>query len=157
MSRKGISVLFVCLGNICRSPTADAIAVNLKNKFTFINRIDSAGTASYHINEPPDSRMQQVARDNGIEMSQLRGRQVEKQDFYEFDYVVAMDGDNYSNLLKVAPADGTAAVVKLLDYGEQEVENVPDPYYGGYDGFVNCFDIIDTGVINFFEFLSQKG
>ncbi|MGL1936600.1 MAG: low molecular weight phosphotyrosine protein phosphatase [Fibrobacterales bacterium] len=156
MTTKGVSVLFVCLGNICRSPTADAIAQNLQKKFTFINLIDSAGTGAYHINEPPHHVMQQVARDNGVEMSHLRARQAVAQDFYTFDYVIAMDDDNFSDLKSIQPLDGTAQLVKLLDYGENKVRNVPDPYYGGPDGFIECFEIIDTGVDNFFQYLSQN-
>jgi protein-tyrosine phosphatase len=156
MTTKGISVLFVCLGNICRSPTADAIAQKLQKKFTFINRIDSAGTGAYHINEPPHKVMQQIARDNGVEMGHLRARQAIVDDFYTFDYIVAMDDDNYSDLMGIKPLDGTAKLVTLLEYGEQGIRNVPDPYYGGAGGFIDCFEIIDTGVNNFFQFLSQN-
>ena len=156
MERK-ISVLFVCLGNICRSPTADAIGKFIRDKYPIIGHIDSAGTSAYHIGEPPHKIMTSVANEKGVmDMSSLRARQVAKQDFYEFDYVVAMDESNYQDLIDFAPGDHSTQIVRLLDYTHYDDKDVPDPYYGGHQGFRDCYTIVENGVKGFFHFLQHR-
>ena len=142
-----VKVLFVCLGNICRSPTAEGvfrrliIENGLKNKIM----IESAGTHAYHINEPPDARAQKAALARGVDLSTIRGRQVTAKDIQVFDYVLAMDTENRQYLATMAP-DGTGRKIQLLlDYATNtKLREVPDPYYGGGGkGFELVLDIIE--------------
>jgi len=140
-----IKVLFVCMGNICRSPTAEGVfrQVVEEQGLTDLILIDSAGTHSYHIGSQPDPRAQTAARSRGIDLSTLRGRQVNNNDFDKFDYVLAMDNNNHADLEVVAkgPADNLHMFLKFADnYSEQEV---PDPYYGGDQGFEHVLDLIE--------------
>jgi protein-tyrosine phosphatase len=147
-----MKILFVCLGNICRSPTAHGVLLKklIDRDIDYVD-IDSAGTAAYHIGKSPDDRTQQVASSKGYDLSSLRARQVVKDDFYEFDYIFAMDDSNYQDLVSIAPVGSTATITKALSYSSLEVDDVPDPYYGGNDGFEAvlsiceqlCDDIID--------------
>ncbi len=131
------SVLFVCLGNICRSPSAQAVMGQLAKNQGLSTRFDSAGTAGYHIGERPDPRAIQVGESLGFDLSMLRARQVVKQDFYDFDTIFAMDNANLTDLQKLIPADAGAKVV-LFDgqFGNQEVA---DPYYGNMTDFEQMF------------------
>ncbi|MDG6774641.1 low molecular weight phosphotyrosine protein phosphatase [Thiomicrorhabdus sp. ZW0627] len=144
MSKK-IKVLFVCMGNICRSPTAHAVFRKLvrDNGLEKMIEIDSAGTHAYHVGNPPDSRSMQVARGRGIEMKDLRARQVDFGDFIQYDYVLAMDHANYGNLKDLALPEHFDKISMFLDFAENfsEVE-VPDPYYGGPQGFDLVFDMV---------------
>jgi len=146
MSKK-VSVLFVCLGNICRSPTAHGIFRNLVLKAGLENciEVDSAGTAAFHIGKAPDSRSTLVAKERGIEMSDLRARQVDLGDFYQYDYVLAMDEANYSNLKELALPEHFEKIQMFLEYTDDFSElEVPDPYYGGAQGFDHVFDLIQS-------------
>ncbi|WEK59065.1 MAG: low molecular weight phosphotyrosine protein phosphatase [Candidatus Brevundimonas phytovorans] len=132
----GYSVLFVCLGNICRSPLAEAAfrAEALRLKLDVV--VDSAGTGDWHVGAPPDPRAQAVARKNGVDISALRGRQVKPADFRRFTHIIALDEDNLANLRRLAPADATANLSLLLDHVEgREGHPVADPYFGDDDGF----------------------
>lgn len=147
-----VSVVFVCLGNICRSPTAEGVfgsLVKSRGLEEFIY-IDSAGTSNWHIGEPPDPRATEAARARGIDLSALRGRQATASDFSEFDYVIAMDDDNYTNLSRLANPDQQHKLHLFLDFASGVVEReVPDPYYGG--GFPHVFDLIENaseGLLN---------
>nr|WP_299344274.1 low molecular weight protein-tyrosine-phosphatase [Allomuricauda sp.] len=136
-------VLMVCLGNICRSPLAEGI---LKSKVDSDKVwVDSAGTAGYHVGSPPDPRSIAVARKHGLDISSQRCRKFSTADFEEFDYIYAMDQSNYSDILASARNESDLAKVSLLleavDLGYSEV---PDPYYGGNDGFEKVFQMIDT-------------
>lgn len=141
-----IRVLFVCLGNICRSPTAEGAFTALLRSRNLSDciAVDSAGTHAYHVGAAPDRRAQAAAATRGYALGHLRGRQVEKSDFDEFDYVLAMDRENLSDLMRMKP-DGCRAEVSLfLDFAaEQSESEVPDPYYGGDAGFEHVLDLVE--------------
>lgn len=141
-----VKVLFVCLGNICRSPTAEGVFRELVRQQSLQSHIhvDSAGTHAYHIGEPPDSRAQQAAARRGVDLSMLRGRKAEPRDLEEFDYVLAMDEQNRQHLLSIAPV-GTAPKIKLfMSYAASRREpEVPDPYFGGGRGFEVVLDMLE--------------
>ena len=125
------SVLFVCLGNICRSPLAEA-ALRAEAKRSGLNLdVDSAGTGDWHVGQPPDPRAIAVAERNGVDIGHLRARQVSADDFRRFDHVVALDSENLANLRRMNPPDGTAELSLLLDHVEGRAgQPVADPYYG---------------------------
>ena len=130
------SVLFVCLGNICRSPLAEASFREEARRLKLDVIADSAGTGGWHIGAPPDPRAQAVALKNGVDISALRGRQVKPADFRRFTHLVAMDHDNLANLRRLAPPDATAELSLLLDHVEGRAgQAVADPYFGEDDGF----------------------
>lgn len=131
------SALFVCLGNICRSPSAEAVMTKLAQNQGLNIRFDSAGTANYHIGKAPDDRAIQVGRSLSFDLSPLRARQVSKQDFYEFEVIFAMDADNLANLQKIAPPNATAKVMMFDD------TPVADPYYGDITDFEQMFAHIE--------------
>lgn len=141
-----VSVIFVCLGNICRSPTAEAVfrkLVSDEGLDEFI-QIDSAGTHAYHIGKAPDPRAQQAAMRRGIDMSSLRGRQAEADDIDRFDYILAMDSENYYNLLDLSTDDNRHKVRMFMEFARHRPEDeVPDPYYGGASGFDNVLDMVE--------------
>jgi protein-tyrosine phosphatase len=144
-----VSVAFVCLGNICRSPTAEGVFRHLLAEADLAHAIavDSAGTAAYHVGEPPDARSAAAARRRGIQLGG-RARAFGPEDFARFDLVVAMDRQNRSDLLAMAPdAAARDKVVLLRDFQpepERDTHDVPDPYYGGSDGFDRVLDICDA-------------
>lgn len=149
---QNVSVLFVCLGNICRSPTAEGVfrqLVQTQNLSQFIS-IDSAGTSNWHVGQPPDPRATEAARARGIDLSTLRGRQAKAKDFLEFDYVIAMDHENYASLSRLATPEQQDKLHLFLDFAEDVSElEVPDPYYGG--GFPHVLDLIENasrGLLN---------
>ena len=130
------SVLFVCLGNICRSPLAEAALRAEAERLRMELVVDSAGTGDWHVGEPPDPRAQAVARRNGVDISGYRGRQVTTADFRRFTHVVALDRENLANLRRLAPSDATAELSLLLDHVPgREGEPVADPYFGEEAGF----------------------
>jgi protein-tyrosine phosphatase len=131
----------VCLGNICRSPIAHGIMADiLPNSF-----IDSAGTGSYHIGSPPDPRSIQVAQDNGIDISHQSARQFQSSDFAKFDHIFVMDRQNYRDVIAKANQQGDIDKVELLcAAADMGMRPVPDPYYGGDEGFQNVFDLVKT-------------
>jgi len=145
--QKKLSILFVCLGNICRSPTAEAVlrGVFAREAPELAITVDSAGTSNYHPGSAPDRRSQAVARRRGYDLSSLRARQVRAADFVEFDLVLAMDRSNLEELLRIAPAQARGKVQLFLDYApEQPLREVPDPYYGGSGGFEDVLDLIEV-------------
>ena len=139
-----ISVLFVCMGNICRSPTAHALFREAVTAAGLNDEImtDSAGTHAYHIGNPPDARATATALERDIDMTDLRARQVCEADFTQFDYVVAMDRDNLSLLEASCPALLQDRLSLMLDWVEGWGDEVPDPYYGGDEGFVRVLDML---------------
>lgn len=141
-----IRVLFVCLGNICRSPTAEGVFRATVERAGLQQRIeiDSAGTHAYHIGEPPDRRAQAAARRRGVELGGLRGRRATRADIERFDYVLAMDEENYDNLLAICPAGLEPKIRLFLEYAPERPErSVPDPYFGGESGFERVLDMIE--------------
>ena len=143
-----LRLCFVCLGNICRSPTAEGVMQALieEEELTQFVEVDSAGTAAYHSGERADRRARQTARDRGIDLTSL-ARKFEASDFERFDYVLAMDTENYENLLALAPDEGAKERLYLLrefDPDSPSGASVPDPYYGGPQGFEEVFDICDA-------------
>jgi len=138
------AILFVCLGNICRSPLAEA-AFRARSADAGLDiRADSAGTGSWHIGEPPDRRAQATALRHGIDISRYRGRQVEPADFRRFSHIFALDLDNLAVLHRLRPADATARIGLLLDLVDGlEGQPVADPYYGPDDGFEETWDQVD--------------
>ena len=139
-----VSVLFVCMGNICRSPTAHALFREAVTAAGFDNEIttDSAGTHAYHIGNPPDARATAAALERDIDMTDLRARQVCEADFEHFDYVVAMDLDNLALLKASSPPAAQDRLSLMLDWAEGWGDEVPDPYYGGDEGFVRVFNML---------------
>ena len=141
-----IKILFVCMGNICRSPTAQGVFEYLVNSEQLADAIaiDSAGTYAYHIGEVPDKRARAAALKRGIDLGGQRARRVAEVDFQEFDYVLAMDRDNYDDLLSICPSDHAGKLRLFLEFApELGVQEVPDPYYGGVTGFERVLDLIE--------------
>lgn len=143
-----VKVLFVCTGNICRSPTAEGVFRHLAEHAGLgaLVTADSAGTHSYHVGEPPDPRTRQAALARGVDLSGLRARKVSAADFTRFDHILAMDHGHLAQLRRIAPAGATAALRLFLDDAPGlEGREVPDPYYGGPDGFEEVLDLCEAG------------
>ncbi|MBW4933485.1 low molecular weight protein-tyrosine-phosphatase [Marinobacter sp. F4206] len=139
-----ISVLFVCLGNICRSPSAEGVFRALVEESGLDDRIeiDSCGTGHWHIGKAPDARATQAARKRGIDISRLRARQFAADDLEAFDYVLVMDHQNLAEVSEVWHRTGGTRPALFLSYGQSTHEEVPDPYYGGDEGFELVLDLI---------------
>lgn len=142
-----INILFVCMGNICRSPSAEGFFARALEQSPCKEQvsIDSAGTHSYHVGHAPDERAVETAAQFGVDISRLRARKVSQADFYEYDLIVVMDHDNLANLQAIAPADATASLKLMMDYHPQgQPAEVPDPYYGGMDGFKYMCELLES-------------
>ena len=162
MKDRQVSVLFVCLGNICRSPTAHAVfrqLVDDENLNQFI-KIDSAGTGDWHIGCPPDRRSSEAAMERGYDLSDLRARLVNREDFYLFDHILVMDRKNFRDVTALAPNDLKAKISLFLNYSliakESCLTEVPDPYYGGDDGFDKVLSMIEDGSRGFLSSLKNE-
>ena len=152
-------ILFVCLGNICRSPTAEVVfrAVALRDAPDLTLEIDSAGTAGYHVGELPDQRTRQAAARRGYDMSALRARVVEAEDFERFDLILAMDSENLRALERRAPAEARSRLRLFLEFApDAGISEVPDPYYGGPNGFEDVLDLIETASRGLLEHLRRQ-
>lgn len=144
-NKNNISVLFVCMGNICRSPTAEGVFRHVVENAGLSKQIsiDSAGTHAYHIGKQPDQRAQSTALQRGINLSSQRARKIEPDDFTRFDYVIAMDDSNRSDLIDVAGGK-VDNLYMFLEFSRHFSEReVPDPYYGGEQGFEHVFDLVE--------------
>ena len=150
-------VLFVCMGNICRSPTAEGSfrSIVSKQELTDFFEIDSAGTHAYHVGNPPDSRSQVTAKKYGIDLSNQRARQVHESDFYYYDHIIAMDTDNIEILKSISPTDSQSQIKLLLDYlPDASLQSVPDPYYEGK--FNEVFEMVYEACTSFLENIVKK-
>lgn len=151
---KPIRILFVCTGNICRSPTAEGVLRAMAERRNIAHRIifDSAGTQGYHVGDPPDPRTVAAARARGYDLTELRARRAVSADFHEFDWLLAMDGDHLDWLRTRQPAGSSAKVMRFLDFSSIHLgQDMPDPYYGGADGFERVLDLAETageGLLN---------
>lgn len=148
-----MKILMVCLGNICRSPIAEGILRQKSIEKGFSITTDSAGTSNYHIGAPPDARMVLTAKKNGIDISDLRARQFVVADYDNFDLIYAMDQSNYSNILNLARNEADREKVKLIlnEVNSTNNDEVPDPYFGGDQGFQHVIDLLDVAVDKLIE------
>jgi len=146
-----ISLLCVCLGNICRSPLAEAAFKEEAKRLGIKAFIDSAGTGSWHIGDPPDIRAQQTALKHGIDISSYKGRQIQDEDFLKFDYIFALDRENLRNLQAMRNTDTTAKIMLLMDcVPGKEGKAVPDPYYGTIRDFEQTWQAVREAAAGFF-------
>ena len=152
------SILFVCMGNICRSPTAEGVfrrkvaEAGLDNLF----EIDSAGTHAYHVGEPPDRRAQQAAARRGFSLSEIRARRVAAEDFEHCQHIIAMDQDNLVLLRELAGPEQGAKIRLFLEYASGPETEVPDPYYGGATGFERVLDLVEDASQGLLEALMKR-
>jgi protein-tyrosine phosphatase len=154
-----VKVLFVCMGNICRSPMAQGVFQTLVNEagIGHLVGVDSAGTHAYHVGSPPDDRAQRTALARGIDLSGQRARLLEPGDFGQFDYVLVMDEDNLENALRVSPPEYHERIRLFLDFAEElEDREVPDPYYGGNAGFDRVMDMVQSAAEGLLEDLKRR-
>lgn len=157
--RRDINILFVCMGNICRSPMAHGVFQSLVEKHSLQETIgvDSAGTYAYHAGEPPDPRARAVAAQRGYSLEHLRARKVRAPDFTAFDLILAMDRQNHEDLLARCPEPRKDQVRLLLDFARRTGhEEVPDPYYGGLDGFEAVLDLIEDACSGLLEYVQTR-
>ncbi len=153
-----LRVLFVCMGNICRSPTAEGV---LRRKLELAAlagqvEVDSAGTHGYHVGDPPDPRSQAHAKRRGYDLSQQRARRVRGRDFADFDYVLAMDEDNLAALVALHQEHGGSTPSLLMSLAPGQRREVPDPYHGQGDGFETVLDAVEAGCDALIEDLRRR-
>ena len=154
------AILFICMGNICRSPTADGV---LRHKIHLLGltdqvRVDSAGTHNYHPGSPPDERSQAHALRRGYDLSALRARQVQSDDFARFDLILAMDHDNLALLQRACPEPHRHKLQRLTEFCQRYTSaEVPDPYYGGGAGFETVLDLVEDACDGLLALLQQRG
>ena len=154
-----MKILFVCLGNICRSPTAEIVFRDIvAREAPDLNiEIDSAGTAAYHVGSPPDSRTRQAALRRGYDMSALRARVVEVQDFTRFDLILAMDRQNFEVLQRRAPFAARDRIRLFLEFApDADTTEVPDPYYGGANGFEEVLDLVEAAAKGLLSYVRDR-
>lgn len=156
--KEKIAVLFVCMGNICRSPTAEGVFRHFVNEAGLADQIktDSAGTHAYHVGEPPDRRATAAAERRGVSLAGIRARRVSDADFERFDYIIAMDEDNQMRLLDQAPEEHHSKVRLFLSFSSEDESEVPDPYYGGSAGFERVLDLVESASRGLLEECARK-
>lgn len=153
-----MKVLFVCMGNICRSPSAQGVFEKyIKNKgLEGTIKVDSAGTHSYHVGGKPDSRSSQAALLRDIDISQQRARKISSQDFETFDYIIVMDNDNHMNVKMTCPKQFHNKIHKMMGFSpSSKYSEVPDPYYGGDNGFELVLDLLENASLGLFEYINN--
>jgi protein-tyrosine phosphatase len=154
-----VNVLFVCLGNICRSPTAEGVFQKLLSDAGLTKRIqvDSAGTANWHQGRAPDPRTVAAAAKRGFDLSVLRARAIKPSDFDEFDYILAMDEENLADLRRLKPVDYTGHLGLFLAFGsQQKYREVPDPYHGGSEGFELVLDLVEDAAVGLLKSIQEN-
>ncbi len=153
-----VKVLFVCMGNICRSPTAQGVFEALISEAQLQDHvaIDSAGTHAYHVGKRPDERATEAASQRGIDLTAQRARHVEAGDFARFDYVLAMDSSNLDDLLSICPEQHQAKVKLFMEFADSNASEVPDPYYGGSKGFERVLDMVEEGARGLLEDVKKR-
>jgi protein-tyrosine phosphatase len=154
-----INILFVCMGNICRSPSAEGFFAKALERSVCKERvsIDSAGTHSYHVGHAPDSRAVDTASDFGVDISGLRARKVNVSDFHNYDLIVAMDRSNFEDLVAIQPPGSSASLKMMMGYHpEGHPGEVPDPYYGGADGFVYMCELLDSATAGLLKDVEKR-
>jgi protein-tyrosine phosphatase len=153
-----VRILFVCLGNICRSPTAEGVlrALAAREAPELPLEVDSAGTADYHVGQPPDPRTRAAAARRGYDLSALRARTVDAADFERFDLILAMDRENLAALKRRAPSHAHERLRLFLEFAPDAPEDVPDPYYGGPNGFEEVLDLVETATRGLLTHLRQR-
>ncbi|HUF82291.1 MAG TPA: low molecular weight protein-tyrosine-phosphatase [Burkholderiales bacterium] len=154
-----VKVLFVCMGNICRSPTAEGVFKRQVREAGLADRVlsDSAGTHDYHVGEAPDPRAQSAALRRGYDLSELCGRQISRRDFSEFDYVLVMDEANLRQLKRLCPPEHAGKVKLLMEFARNaKVREVPDPYYGGTRGFEEVLDMVEDASRGLLEQVRER-
>ena len=154
-----VKVLFVCLGNICRSPTAEGVFTSLIHRegLSDVVSIDSAGTGAWHVGDQPDRRAQAAAKTRGYDLSTQRARQIKAPDFLDFDYVIAMDSQNHSDLSMMAPTSSQDRIRMFLSFAaEKGIRDVPDPYYGGADGFDHVLDLVEAASLGLLQDIRNR-
>jgi len=158
VDREKVNVLFVCLGNICRSPLAEGVFRHIVEDKGLERHflIDSAGTSSWHVGSPPDERGQEAALRAGFDIGGLRARKIRDKDFEDFHYILAMDQTNLRNLRNRAPEPHQPKIDYLLNYSSSGILEVPDPYYGGVEGFQECLALVREGAEGLLETLVIK-
>lgn len=156
MAKPSIKVLLVCLGNICRSPAAHGVLLHQLKEAGLAEHVevDSAGTGDWHVGRPPDSRMLSCAMQSGYDLSALRARQVCGEDFRYFDYVLAMDGNNLAELRALA-GNSRSHIALFMSFCDEPVDEVPDPYYGGDEGFTEVIRLVEAASRGFVARLRQ--
>lgn len=156
MSQQNASILFVCLGNICRSPSAEAVFKHKVKEHNLDLRIDSAGTMGYHTGSPPDERSSEAGEARGYDFSGLACRRVRSEDFDEFDFIVAMDHENIKHLKSACPEPLQHKLHLFMSFSDTEEDIVPDPYYGGKKGFEYVLDLIELASDGLIEHLKNR-
>jgi protein-tyrosine phosphatase len=158
-SMKPVSILFVCMGNICRSPLAEGIFTHITETAQQQERfhVDSAGTGGWHAGNPPDPRSVAIAAQHGIDISSQRARQIKGDDFEHFDLILCMDDDNLSRVLQSCPQSLRHRVHLFSQYVVGTDDNVPDPYYGGEDGFLSVYNMLFAGCRSLLEKIDADG
>ena len=153
-----ISVLFVCMGNICRSPTSEGVFRHFLQEAGLVDRIriDSAGTHAYHTNEPADRRASAAAERRGYSLANMRARRVSEEDFDEFDFIIAMDQLNHVTLVDQADAEYHDKIHLFLEFASGPEDDVPDPYYGGAKGFERVLDLVEDASQGLLETLKES-
>lgn len=155
-----IKVLFVCMGNICRSPTAEGVFNKCITEQYLVEhfRVDSAGTHAYHVGASPDLRAQKAALNRNVNLANLRARKFTLADFTYFDHILAMDNENHALLSEACPDEYKGKISLFLDYAPHVgLREVPDPYYGGSYGFERVLDLVEAASLGFLEALKKQG
>ena len=154
-----INILFVCMGNICRSPSAEGFFAHAlkQSDYRKLISIDSAGTHGYHVGHGPDPRAVDTAANFDVDIGHLRSRKVSTSDFHNYDLIVAMDRSNFEDLQRIQPVDSTASLKMMMEYHpEGHPDEVPDPYYGGVAGFTYMCELLEAATTGLLEEVEER-